>query len=116
MLNVFFCPFDQKSFQSRKELESHIESTHICFPEDYREDSEGEESYEENPAESLVGNSVSEDAALPTYQSDQALSTILGNIELPENPISDIGALSDRRILRIASAEHIAAVKKVKST
>lgn len=112
MQACYSCPFDFQEFESRSELEAHIERRHVCYQ---AEDLEGDNGHGDRHLSS--GSFLSfgdETAPLPSAQSKRNLSSILTDVKIPENPLSDIGTLTEKRILLLSKSPNLGAIKDLK--
>lgn len=95
MTDLYVCPFDDQRFNSHETLEQHIESRHISLG---------------NSPLFLTDPELSpqnDELSFPTHQSDPDLSPLISSLNLPENPLSNIGKLSDKSVLKMAKANHV---------
>ncbi|CAG9328253.1 unnamed protein product [Blepharisma stoltei] len=107
MNKSFCCPFDDQSFDTRKELEVHIDKAHVNYLRDSDTKNCATSSFDSYP-------SSSEDCiGIPSWQSSRDLDVILKSIKIPENPLSDIGKLSEKRILKIAQTAFISDLREL---
>ncbi|CAG9332042.1 unnamed protein product [Blepharisma stoltei] len=106
MNKSFCCPFDEQSFDTRRELEIHMDKVHVSYLKDPDTKSSAP-SFDSYP-------SSSEDCiGIPSWQSSRDLDVILTSIKIPENPLSEIGKLSEERILRIAKTSFLSDLREL---
>ncbi|CAG9333173.1 unnamed protein product [Blepharisma stoltei] len=112
MQGSYSCPFDYQEFESRSELEAHIERRHVCYQADDPEADNGRN--DRTSSSSSFLSFGDEGAPLPSAQSKRNLSSILTDVKIPENPLSDIGSLTEKRILQISKSPNLGALKELK--
>lgn len=99
------CPFDFQEFASRELLEYHLSKNHsrpekeVIAP-DMITSSGSYLSLDDSPPE-------------PVAVMKEGLSVALKNVKLPQNPLSEIGQISENKLLRISNSPHIGALVEV---
>ena len=100
MNSNYCCPFDHQEFSSREELAVHIQERHILYQEEQKsENCSLEDSFESAPFQST--------------QSDLALSAVLKNLNIPENPLCDLGKLSEKAFLKLTNCTHLGGITQL---
>lgn len=66
-------------------------------------------------SESFCGSSISDDdsSPVPEIETHKAMSTVLNQVQIPKNPLSDIGDLSETKLLTITNSPNVGALTEV---
>lgn len=99
------CPFDFQEFSSRELLESHFSKSHTR--------PEKETSLPELVFSSGSYLSIDDSPPEPVAAMKECLSSALKNVKLPQNPLSEIGQISENKLLQISNSPHIGALAEV---
>ena len=111
MLEKFICPFDVQEFLCRGQLDTHLSNNH-CKPISIEN--------ENLPYQAITSSgsymSLDESPTEMNSEKSEGFSLALKNLKLPKNPLSEIGELSENRLLRITKSPCIGALVEVSST
>ena len=102
------CPFDFQEFGSRELLESHLSKFH----------SRTQTVEKTLPITDVLVSSASyisldDSPPDPVISGKQELSVLLKDIRLPSNPLSDLGELSENRLLKIMNSPSMSSLFEV---
>ena len=108
MLEKFICPFDFQEFVCRGQLDVHLSNRHTRA---FTNETELLAVSAYSSSESEISSDDPPPELIPKIS--DGLSYALKNIKLPNNPLSDIGELSENRLLRITQSPCIGELTEV---
>ena len=107
MQEKYMCPLDFLEFSSRDQLDIHLSTSHTRISAvDNTVPYTGLES-----SSSML--SLDDSSPEPLSSCHEGLSMAMRYIQLPKNPLSEIGELSESRLLRITNSPSIGAMFEV---
>lgn len=92
----FLCPVDGTSFSECRELEGHFLTVHFAE--------------EAGPEEDTLSSHTGESDGEVCLESRADLSGVIASLSLPDNPLSELGDLTERKVLKWTEKPHIGAV------
>ena len=103
------CPLDFLEFSSRDQLDIHLSTSHTRIST-----VDKEVTYAGGLESSSSMLSLGDSSPEPLTSTHEGLSAAMRHIQLPKNPLSEIGELSESRLLRITNSPCICAVSEVR--
>jgi hypothetical protein len=103
---------DYLVFNSRPNLDIQNERNRFCSS---NENIDNELMLPEDNCSGESLNNSDDDSPVPEPATKKGFSTVLANIFVPKNPLSDIGDLSENRLLKITNSPSVEALTEVRN-